>query len=153
MSEENTIEEATDVTDLDGPKQLREALKRAQEERDEYRAHLLNDSFKEIGLDPATGLGKAIAKEYKGAPTKEALAAFAAEEYGHQAAAAPENPVAPAVQAGQAVTQLIDSISTPEIPATRDTRIAEAERAGDLTTAGAEKAARLAEMFARQSGR
>ena len=80
---EETHEEATES----GPKQLRDALKRSQEENAELREILMQDAWAKVGLDPTQGLGKAIAKEYKGKPTAEALAEYAETEYGQRPSA------------------------------------------------------------------
>lgn len=150
MSDETTEMTETTEADLSGPKQLREALARTQAENAELRGKLLEGAYEAIGLDPSKGLGKAIAKEYKGEPTKEALAAFAAEEYGHEVAAPPENPAEPAIHEATKVEDKIDAIATPDVPQDRAQRIAQAEANKDYATAGREKADALAAMFQRR---
>lgn len=130
------------------PKALREALKRAQdeakaarEEANSYRVRALEAAFKEAGLDPSKGVGKAVAKEYSGDADAEAIKSYAAEEYGWEPPVA-ENPIAADVRDAQnrvgAVTS--DAVSTPTTLI--DQQITEAERAGDFATAIALKVQR-----------
>ena len=88
MSDDTNIPEADDNSAI---KQMRGALERKDEtiaERDQQiaamRSQLVGGHLQNIGLDPSTGLGKAIAKEYDGDVTAEAVAAFAMSEYGHE---------------------------------------------------------------------
>lgn len=79
--------------------------KRLEKENQELRAQLIGVHLNDLGLDPEKGLGKAIAKEYKGEMTAEAVATFAREEYQHETAT-PEAP--PEV----VQTQNIDTLNT-----------------------------------------
>jgi len=63
-----TTKEIEEVTESEtpegsGPKELREALKRSNEDRDKYKGMALQDAFSKVGLDTSKGLGKAISKE------------------------------------------------------------------------------------------
>lgn len=83
-----------------------------------------------IGLDPEQGLGKAIAKEYDGTITQEAIAEYAAEEYGHSYSAdatpTPEpNVQAEAIAAATEQQAQIESVSAPVTPATSSDRLAQ----------------------------
>lgn len=57
--------------------------KRLKTENRELRGRILESDLAVIGLKPGEGLGKAIAKEYDGELTTEALATYARDEYGH----------------------------------------------------------------------
>ena len=145
--------ETTNVTETEaegnGPKELREALKRANEEAAKFRSIVMKDVYAKAGLDPEKGLGKAIAKEYKGEPDVDSLLAYATEEYGYEAPNAPENPAQPQIQQGtqaaEAVQQITQSV-VPDAPAEAQ-RKAEAE--GDWDTAGRIKADKLRQLMGR----
>ena len=135
-----------DVTDLrGGPKELREALKRANEDRDKYKAQAMTTAYAEVGLDPDKGLGKAIAEMYDGEPTAEALAEFAAE-YGHEAPEV-ENPAQPAIDAGNQRLDDAHQASQSDEPKTQHEQAREAAAGGDLRTAGNIKADLLRKKF------
>ena len=103
MAEETT--ETTETTEVEepkaeqsGPKGLRDKLAQVEAENAELRADAMTSAFKDIGLDPEAGLGKAIAKEYKGKTSTEALAAYASDEKGHVAPADPTHPQAETIE-------------------------------------------------------
>ncbi len=64
--------------------ELREALKVEKAKTAEYRGELMSTRLEAIGLSHTEGLGKAIAKEYDGDMTVEAVSAYAETEYNHQ---------------------------------------------------------------------
>ena len=68
----------------DANAELRAAYDREKERRVAAETELSKRLMSDIGLDPTTGLGKAIAKEYSGDLTVEALGAYARDEYGHK---------------------------------------------------------------------
>lgn len=145
-AEETPVEEATQVVES-GPKELRDALKREKAENKELREILMEDAWEKVGLKPDEGLGKAIAKEYKGKPTAEALAAYAAEEYGHNVPDAPENEKQPAIDAGTDLQERVQSQSKPLVPDAPEEQRRKAEAEGDWDTAGRIKANKLAKMM------
>ena len=138
---------ASEAEEASGPKQLRDALKREQEKSAKYRAQLMAQAYKEVGLNPEQGLGKAIAKEFDGEPTAEALATYAREEYGYEKAEAPENPVEPQIIAGQAVVDSVGDVSTSVEPTTQQEQLVAAEREKDHVTAGNIKAQQLRKLM------
>ena len=73
--------EQTEEVEGSGPKQLRDALKREKEKNARLTSIALGNAFKQVGLNPEKGLGKAIAKEYEGDPTAEGVAEYAKTEY------------------------------------------------------------------------
>ena len=119
-----------------GPAQLRARLKAVQAQNAELRVGQMTQVYAAVDLDPDTGLGKAIAKEYDGDMTVEALTAFANEEYGYVVPEAPTNPQAAAIATEQgrldAASQGAGSVP---IAPTQGQAIAEAEAAGDFTAA------------------
>jgi len=66
--------------------------KRLKTENKELRGRILETDLAVIGLNVGEGLGKAIAKEYDGELTTEALATYARDEYGHDSAVTTEVP-------------------------------------------------------------
>lgn len=139
----------------EGPKGLREALDRKEAELAEERTRnteltskLMQSAFKEAGLNPLEGLGKAVAKLYEGEPDAAAVAQFAKEEYGWSGSAQTSSAdTASAVAAGQ---QRVDSALAGSSPITAEPelrqQIQEAERAGDWTTALALKTRALKDI-------
>jgi hypothetical protein len=131
-------EETTEITEVEepkaeqsGPKGLRDKLAAVEAERDELRIGAMSSAFNEIGLDPETGLGKAIAKEYKGKPSTEALAAYAKDEYGHSAPADPTHPQAQTiVQESQRLDTAAVGSGSVAAPSQQD-ELAKAEADGD----------------------
>lgn len=147
MTDEATTETTSDETaEVDGPKQLREALKRSNAENAKLTTQLMGRAYTEAGLDTSTGLGKAIAKEYKGEPDLESLLAYAKDEYGYEPQVTPENPLAPAINSEQQKLNTVTSQSTSVTPLNEQDALRQAEQSGDLRTAGNIKAARLRAM-------
>lgn len=138
-----TDETTEDQGDSSGPKQLREALKREKAENVKLRKQAMTGAFEKVGLDPETGLGKAIAKEYKGEPTVDALAQYAKEEYGHEAPAGDEHPQEKQIVEGQTQADQLQQQSTSTTPLTHTDALREAEAQRDYDTAGALKAQQL----------
>lgn len=146
------IEEVTESTpEANGPKELREALARSNEDRDKYKGMALADAFSKVGLDTSKGLGKAIAKEYEGDPTPEALAEYAETEYGWEAAETPENPAAPQITQANEKLENVQNESVSTEPKTESEAITKATADGNLQEAGRIKAGQLREMFSKQN--
>jgi len=146
-TEATPIEDVADEASESGPKELRDALKRTQKENAELREILMEDAWAKVGLDPSVGLGKAIAKEYKGKPTADALAQYAAEEYGHNVPEAPENEVQTQVDHGTAIQDRVQSASQSVVPNAPEETRRKAEAEGDWETAGRIKADKLRKML------
>jgi len=151
MTEETTTETTEEVEEVeaeaDGPKQLRAALKREQAKSAALTTQLMETAYAEAKLDPTTGLGKAIAKEYKGDPTTEALLAFAKEEYDYELTATPENSQAPVIAQGQAQLDTMNASSVPVTPETELDALQTATAEGDWETAGRIKADQMKRIF------
>ena len=147
MTEENTPTETEPVVETDGPKQLREALKRANAEIADKDAMLRGIAFSEAGLDTSSGLGKAISQVYDGEATTESILTFAKDEYGWEPVPSPENPQQPVIQQNQQRLDTIQAQSVPVVPVTEDEALRTAEQEGDFGTAGAIKAQQLARLL------
>ena len=115
--------EAGDVTN----DQLRDYARRMKDERDSLRGQVLGSHLQSIGLEADKGLGKAIAQQYDGDATAEAVAAYARSEFSYepptQATAADQQAQAQAER--QAVIDGVQSQSNPVAPRTNLDRIAE----------------------------
>lgn len=133
-----------------GPKELREALKKEKDLSHGYRSQLLTGVFEELGLNPETGLGKAIAKEYDGEPTLKALTEYATSEYGYEAPEKPENPKEPQITEGQKDLDNVNTQSQSVMPSSESEALKKAHAEGDYATAGAIKANRMERMFKRR---
>jgi len=144
-------EETTETTDEATPetgKGLRAQLEKTLAENKELKADKLGSTFASLGLELDKGLGKAIAKEYDGALSKEAVAQFAQAEYGYVAPEiVPQHPDAPVITQEHArldqVGQTAGSVAAP----TQDEQLAAAEAAGDYTTTMSIKGGQVAKMF------
>ena len=130
-------------------KGLRTQLEKALEENRKLKADQLAGAFGTIGLDPTTGLGKAIAKEYDGDATPEALSAYASSEYGWTRPE-PQHPQAQQIVTEQARVDQVAQVTVPATSAMTEAQaIAEAEAAGDFDRAGAIKAAQMQRLVNR----
>lgn len=148
MTDMTTEPETTDTAaEADGPKQLREALKHEKAKSAKLTAQLMERAYREAGLDTSQGLGKAIAKEYKGEPTGEALLAYANEEYGYEPPDTSDSPIAGQVTAGNKRLDDVQSGSVSTTPLTDDDALVKASRDKDLKTLGNIKAAKLRAMM------
>jgi hypothetical protein len=109
----------------------------------------MESSFEALGLDPNSGLGKAIAKEYNGEVSTDALAQYAADEYGYTPPIQEDNPVAGQIQQEQGrldeVGKQAGSVPTPS----RNEVLAKAEAEGDYRTTLGIKGAEVASWFGR----
>jgi ATP-dependent exoDNAse (exonuclease V) beta subunit len=127
-----------------------EKTKTAEAETNRLRTQLLDRSYEELGLDPTKLVGKAIAKEYEGEASTEALAEFAKEEYGYEPVpAAPDaHPMAQQITAEQAaLDQAGQTAGSVPIDLSDSDALAQAEAKGDYATTMAIKGSQVAEMF------
>jgi hypothetical protein len=146
---EEVVEDTTEepkVEEASGPKQLRDALKREQERNKELRTLVMAGAYADLGLDPEVGLGKAIAKEYKGDASTEALAEYAQAEYGYTKPVGQEHPQGATIVQEQARLDAISVAAESIAPVSEGEALAKAEAEGDWEAAGRIKAAQLARM-------
>lgn len=149
MSEETMSDESTEAPQEEA-KGLRKQLNEAHAELATYKDRDKRDAFSQVGLDPDTGLGKAIFKEYKGDLTAEAVGEFATSEYGYEKpVAVEENPLAPAIAEAQARLDNVNTVAESIVPPTQQGAIAAAEADGDYGTAMELKAQQLAALKGR----
>ena len=152
---EATTEETVETPDPEAKakteaKGLRGQLENALDDNKKLRSTILTEAYVKLDLDTETGLGKAIAKEYEGEASFDALAAYAKDEYGHEYAA-PEVQEDPVVQDIAQGHQALDQIgrtagSIPVAPTDGDT-LAEAEAKGDYATTMQIKSQQMADMM------
>lgn len=144
----DTQETQTDTQPSDDdPKGLRKQLAEAHQTIKQLRQKELDRAFGAVGLDPTTGLGKAIAKEYEGEASPEALAQYAKDEYGFEPQQATENPIAGQVVAGQAALDAAGQHAG-SVPLPNETdELAAAEAEGNVGKAFAIKSNQMASWF------
>jgi hypothetical protein len=130
-----------------GPIQLRAALKAQREENATLRAGQMTQAYKDAGLDPAMGLGKAIAKEYDGDMTPEALTEYARDEYGWTPPEAPAHPQEQQIVTEQARLDQAGATAGSIVTPTTDDELAKAELDGDWNRTMAIKGQQIADMF------
>jgi len=151
MSEETTETTETNEPAQETGKGLRAQLEKALAENKGLRAGKLADSFKEIGLDVNAGYGKAIAQNYDGEITVEAVATYAKDEFGYVKPEA-THPAAPVIAQAQAQADQFGQVATPVQPATSlSEQLAAAEAAGDHELIGAIQGQQMQDMMDRQN--
>jgi len=148
---ENT--ETTETTvDPDEPKGLRKQLAEAHGRIKELNAEKLEGAYGELGLDTSKGFGKAIAKEYDGEVSKEALAGWLESEYDWkpEAVAPPANPVAAVINQTQAqIDAASEGAGSVPVTPTGAEALANAEAEGNYKQTMAIKSDQIANMFQR----
>lgn len=157
MSTEETTETTEEPTPE--PKGLRATIEKQSgqlKDRDakiaDLTTQLLATAYEEIGLDPTTQLGKAIAKEYDGAPSVEALAAYAKDEYDYEAPAreAPSQESQIIAQGNAALDQIGQTAGSVPVSPTEVDVLAKAEAEGDYATTMNIKGQQMADMLRRR---
>lgn len=153
-AKEAVMPENDPATDVDsdgtgGPKELREALSRKDAENKKYRGFLMENAFTTLGLDPTKGIGKAIAKEFDGDPTVEAVEAYAVDEYGWEkpTPAGGSEEAALIETAQQRVAQATAGSVTAQPPSDVQQQIRDAEAKGDWVTTMTLKTQQLREIL------
>lgn len=141
------IETTEDAPKGDAPKQLRDALKRANAENTKLKSQIMAGAYEELGLDPTTGLGKAIQKEYDGDTSVEGLAAYADNEYGYKPPVGTDHPEAGVITTQQAQLDAAAQSAGSVTPPTELDALAKAEAEGDAATSMAIKGNQVARMF------
>lgn len=66
----------------DRPSRLEQAVMDARAEVQTLRERKRSLAFRRAGIDPTTGVGKAVAKTYDGDPDPDAIRQYAASEFG-----------------------------------------------------------------------
>ena len=130
-------------------KGLRKQLNEAHAQLKVHRDRDMARSFGEIGLDPGKGLGKAIAKEYKGEVTTEALTEYAIKEYEFEVPVTPDPQSQQAQQIAQSHAALdgVQSAAGSIAPPTQQDVLAKAESDQNYDTTIAIKGAQLGKML------
>jgi hypothetical protein len=145
--------ETTEVVEAEAPKDdgkgLRKQLNASLDREKKYKTQLLDNAYEELKLDPNTGLGKAIAKEYEGEPTLDALAAYAKDEYEYEAPAAEsaDHPQAELIAQQQAALDAVGGTAGSVVDPTQGDVLAQAEADGDYQKTMAIKAQEVNSWF------
>lgn len=148
MDEATTDTETTDEAPKgDAPKQLRDALKRANAENTKLKGQIMAGAYEELGLDRESGLGKAINKEYDGDTSLEALTAYAKDEYGYTPPVGTDHAEAGTITTQQAQLDAASQGAGSVIPPSEADALAAAEASGDVATSMAIKGDQVARMF------
>lgn len=122
-----TTESGISAEEKSPSQELVEYKNRLEAENRDLRMQVMSSHLEAVGLSPEKGLGKAIAKEYKGDLTPQAIGEYASSEYGHTFEA-PDNPQVAAVEEAQQQVEQIQAVSQPIVPATEEDRIAELQQ-------------------------
>jgi len=147
MDAENQTEDHQTQED---PKGLRKQIAEQAAVIKQYRQKEMAQAIENLGLTPEAGLGKAIAKEYDGEVSTEAIAAYAKEEYQYDGPVSSENPVAPAIQAGHdRLDQIGQTSGSVPVPTEQD-QLAKAEAEGDYARSMRMKADEVAGWFGKK---
>ncbi len=142
-----SAQDAVEAQDKDSGGGLRKQLEKALEENRGLKADKRDEILAGIGLDPETGLGKALAEKFDaGDATIENLAEIATNQYGHVVLEG-EHPMAQQIAQGQKqideVGKTAGSIAAPS----QSDALAKAEAEGDYATTMAIKGQQMADML------
>ena len=130
---------------------LRAKLEETIAENRKLKAREMSRSFEALKLEADKGLGKAIAKEYDGEPTLEAIAQYAKDEYGYEPPSPEEqSPMAQQIAQEQAALDQVGSTAGSVIQPTEQEILAKAEAEGDVDTAFAIKSRQVEDFFRNQ---
>jgi len=146
--ETNETLEAVETVEEESPGGLRKQLAEAHATIKKLNAEKMTVAFDAIGLDPNLGLGKAIAKEYDGDPSPEALAAYALEEYRYEGHKESDNPLAGEINSEARKLETVSQSAGSVVDPSQKDILAEAEATGDAQTSLAIKAQEVQGWFA-----
>lgn len=148
MGDNATTEVEPAAEPKDEAKGLRGQLEKALKERDGFRNTIMADAYAGLGLDTTAGLGKAIAKEYDGEASQEALAEYAKNEYGYEAPVVENvNPQAQAINESQGRLDAMGIQAGSIAPPTQADELAKAEAEGNTDVTIAMKGQQLDELL------
>ena len=146
--DEETTEVAEKTEKPEEAKGLRKQLNDAHAVIAKQRTDILTPAYDQLGLDPTKELGKAIAKEYEGEASFDALAKYAKDEYGYEVPVTEaSHPEAGAIAQGQAALDQIGQTAGSVVSPTEGDNLAKAEAEGDYATTMAIKGQRVADMM------
>ena len=139
MSDDDTKQDqSSDDSGGESPnvKRMREQIEALQEQNNALSAVAKQAAFKEAGLDPTTGIGKAVYRTYEGEINPEQIKTFAAEEYDWE-------PKAPGVSDAQQRMNAISQVGSAEEARNRIEQADAAAAEGDWVKSAALKDAEL----------
>jgi hypothetical protein len=147
-TEDTATETDDDGKQLDGPKGLREALDRSKTKAAKLQAQVERLAYEKVGLDPTTGMGKAIAQTFEGEVDPDdvqPLVEFAQAEFDVKlevVGSVPAGTTQPAVSEGVNRLSKVEAASSePKQPDTRQARADEAFDQGRIDMGIAEMVA------------
>ena len=151
---ENEVEDTENEQESSVLRALRRELKNVKKERDELRGFQRTATFKEAGLDPNKGIGKAVARLYDGELDVDAIREFAAAEFDWEPDASQtttQQELTEVEQERLSAQQRADQLRTqtsPVLPPDLEKQIEDAEKAGDIRASIALKRQKLANVKA-----
>ena len=146
--DEETTEVAEKTEKPEEAKGLRKQLNDAHAVIAKQRTDILTPAYEKLSLNPEIGLGKAIAKEYEGEASFDALAKYAKDEYGYEHVAPdPAHPDAAIIAQGQAALDQVGQSAGSVVAPTQSDVLGKAEAEGDYATTMAIKGQQLAAML------
>ena len=149
MSEETEATEVEEKTDKpEEARGLRKQLNEAHAVIAKQRTDILTPAYNQLGLDPTKELGKAIAKEYEGEASFDALAKYAKDEYGYEFTPVdPANPQVEVIAQAQAALDQVGQTAGSVVTPTQNEVLDKAEAEGDYRTTMAIKGRQLTDML------
>lgn len=120
-------------------KQMRETIERLQEQNSTYESALRLSAFKEAGINPEKGIGKAIYRTYEGEIDPDNIAEFAKNEYDFDPAENAGGKSEDGIPASQQRTQQAMQAGRHEDPPSALDKANEAAKKGDWVTSAAMK--------------
>ena len=149
MSEETEATEVEGKTDKpEEARGLRKQLNEAHAVIAKQRTDILTPAYNQLGLDPTKELGKAIAKEYEGEASFDALAKYAKDEYGYEHTPVdPANPQVEVIAQAQAALDQVGQTAGSVVTPTQDEVLDKAEAEGDYRLTMAIKGRQLTDML------
>ena len=146
-------EETTETAAEETGKGLRAQLEKTLAENKTLKGREMARSFDDLGLSLDKGLGKAIAKEYSGEITTEAIAEYAKNEYQYSHEVIPAtNPQTEAIQQTQAqIDAASQGAGSVPVTPTDAEALAQAEAEGNYQQTMAIKGNQIADMFQQRS--
>lgn len=146
MSDDTNEQTTDDGGESPNVKRMREQMEALQEEKNALMARVKLSAFKEAGLDPEKGIGKAVYRTYEGEVDPEQIRQFAEQEYDWSPQSNARLPE------GQQRMTALSQVGSPEEAQTRMQQAREAEQQGDWITSAALKDAELLAIAEKRQG-
>jgi len=145
MSNENASTTDDQTGESPNVKRMREQIDALKAENEALSARTKLSAFKEAGLDPEKGIGKAVYRTYDGEISPDSIATFARDEYDWQ-------PQAPGVSESQQRMTALGSVGSAPPPRNRMQEAEKASSEGDWTESARLKDAELLAITQKRHG-